>query len=94
MGNPVTLTQVLLAALAIVFIHSTTWDGMINAWLRRLLYRAPIWIRKPLYLCPICMTSFWGTLLWLQPFDFITYLFAVGGILTLISPLIPEEYGI
>lgn len=93
MGNPVTLTQVLLTALAIVFIHSTTWDGMINAWMRKELYRAPIWIRKPLYLCPICMTSFWGTALWFQPFDFITYLFAVGGILTLISPLIPEEYG-
>ncbi len=85
------LIRVILTAFGIVFIHSTTWEGMIFGRVRRWMYRAPVWLRKPTYMCMICMTSVWGTLLWFNPFEFITYLFATGGILVFFSFLLPDR---
>jgi hypothetical protein len=85
------LIQVVLTALGIVFIHATTWDGMIFSRVRVALWGLPLWIKKPLFMCPICMTSIWGTALYFQPFEFITYLFAVGGMMTLLSFILPDR---
>lgn len=87
--NP--LIHVILTALGIVFIHATTWEGMIFSRVRVALWHAPLWIKKPLFMCLICMTSIWGTALYFQPFEFISYLFAVGGLMTLLSFLLPDK---
>lgn len=52
----------LLITFTVLFLHVTTWEGMIfgnmEQWLR--LNYLPSYIRKPLYDCPICMTPWWG----------------------------------
>jgi hypothetical protein len=83
--------KIIVTALAILFVHATTWEGMINAWLPRLAGRLPLFIRKPLYLCPICMTSIWGITLWFNPIVEITYLFAIGGVMVLLTQILPEQ---
>ncbi len=85
------LQKIVIVALAIVFVHATTWEGMINAWLPRVFSGKPLWMRKPLYMCTICMTSIWGTALWFNPIVEITYLFAVGGIMVLLSNFLPDD---
>lgn len=53
----------LIIAMIVLFIHSTTWDGMIfgkvKDWIKPegLLY-------KPIYGCPICMTPWYGTIIY------------------------------
>lgn len=69
-------------ALMILFIHASTWPGMIMSWVRKALYSLPLWLKKPLYQCPICMTSIWGVVLWFMDVAFIQYLLVVGGIIT------------
>ena len=49
----------ILIAFAVLFINSTTWEGMIFEDVANYLDTIlPEWIIKPLYGCPICM-SFW-----------------------------------
>lgn len=50
----------------VMFIHSCTGEGMILNFIDRLFENAPIWIRKPLFSCSVCMVPYWGSLLiWL-----------------------------
>lgn len=87
------LIAALITSLQIIFIHILFWDGMLLApikyWLHSLL---PLWFRKPLYDCLICMTSVWGIALyfleWNHQFNIIWFLFAVGGINTIIYGII------
>lgn len=58
------LADALKIALIILAGHSFTWDGQIFDGIKRLIN--PDWkISKPIYGCPICMTPWWGTIIWL-----------------------------
>lgn len=61
----------LMIALIIFAGHSFTWDGQIFCGIRRLIDEESK-ISKPIYNCPICMTPWWGTLIWFLFFR-ITY---------------------
>lgn len=57
-------------AFIVLFMHTTTTEGHIfnrpAQWLENHL---PEWTIKPLFGCPICMTPYWGTALYLLLFD-------------------------
>lgn len=57
-------TQCIYAVLMIHFIHACTWDGMIFGFVRRKLYYFPVWIKKPLYDCVICMSPWYAGAIW------------------------------
>lgn len=80
----------LITSLQIVFVHILFWPGMLFEFMRE--NKLPSLIQKPLYDCVICMTSFWGTLLWVFEWQttvqFFPFLFTVGGISVLISGII------
>ena len=52
----------ILIAFSVLFINSTTWEGMIFEDVANYLdTKLPEWITKPLYGCPICQTFWWGS---------------------------------
>jgi hypothetical protein len=59
------LNNAILLSLAVYFIKATTWSGMIwekpNKWLQAKL---PEKIYKPFIGCPVCMTPWWGLLIY------------------------------
>ena len=57
------LTASLIIALIVLFIHSTTWEGHIFESIKDII--KPEWkISKPIYGCPICMTPWWGSIIY------------------------------
>jgi hypothetical protein len=74
-----------LIAFAVLFINSTTWEGMIFEDVANYLdTKLPEWLSKPLYACPICMSFWYGSIMYLiyHGFDkwFIIVVFAAAGI--------------
>jgi hypothetical protein len=59
------LTAALIIALMVYFIKSTTWKGMIFHPLAERCKNWPEKLRKPIFECPICMTPWWGTIIYL-----------------------------
>lgn len=55
------LAAILIMALTALGAFQSMADGMILAPLRRVLERGPALLSKPLYACPYCMVSIWGT---------------------------------
>ncbi len=53
----------LIISLIVLFLHATTWDGMIFENIKKLI-KPEGNLYKPIYGCPICMTPWWGTLLY------------------------------
>jgi hypothetical protein len=93
-----TIERILIIALAVLFIHVTTWEGMINYWAFRLTRSWPEWIRKPLLACPICMTPWWGAAMiaaGVIPFlgcrEAITVLFAAGGVNAVLNYMVTSN---
>ncbi len=57
--------RLVIGTLIIVGIWNAFNPGMIFGGLRRwIIFALPIWITKPLFDCPPCMASTWGTLVW------------------------------
>lgn len=80
-----------IIALTVLFLHATTWEGMINEWVAQVFHNAPSWVKKPVYDCPICMAPWWGFFIYvllfifgeiqyLQPINLVVMLFMAGGI--------------
>ncbi len=57
------ITQALAIAMIILFLHATTWDGHIFEGIRKYIDEDKK-ISKPIYNCPICMTPWWGSLIY------------------------------
>ena len=82
----------LCVSLATTAIHvSVMWDGMILNFLQA-PDNTPSWLKKPVYECLICMSSYWTVFFWCAYVKPVTFelLFAVlitGGINTLIRCL-------
>lgn len=73
----------------------TTKDGKAKVKDGRAINRLPLWIRKPLFECPICMTPYYSTIIlfvgiWsgyltISIFQFILVIFTASGISTIFS---------
>ena len=62
------LEAALIIAFIVYFLKATTWKGMIFYELAEKLEHWPEFIRKPLYECPVCMTPWWGIVIYfLEP---------------------------
>ena len=60
------LTAAFIIAFMVYFIKSTTWKGMIFYPIAQKLHDAlPEKLRKPLFECPICMTPWWGIVIYI-----------------------------
>lgn len=59
------LEQAFIIALIVYFLKATTWKGMIFYGPKEKLKNLPSFIRKPFFECPICMTPWWGTIVYL-----------------------------
>jgi hypothetical protein len=81
-SNPVLASMIensLIIALIILFLHATTWDGHIFQKVRKWISE-DFNISKPIYNCPICMTPWWGTLIYLIfiHYSFSDYILTIG----------------
>ncbi len=56
------LISCILSALAINFVYCLFQAGMIFEFVRKMLWRLPAAIKKPLYDCLICMSFWYGML--------------------------------
>lgn len=86
----------LITSFKIIGIHVCCWQGMIFGWIRPLLYRLPEWLKKPLYLCEICMSSIWGIIFWVVEYqnislDIIWFILTVCGINSIISAVLSHS---
>lgn len=57
------IEQALIISLIVLFTHASTWEGHINYWIREFIHPDWYW-SKPIYNCPMCMTPYWGTALY------------------------------
>jgi len=57
------ISNALIIAMIVLFIHSITWDGMIFEKIKDWI-KPEGFLYKPIYGCPICMTPWWGTLIY------------------------------
>lgn len=77
-----------IISLIVLFIHVIcTWDGMIFSGIKKVLDENKKY-SKPIYTCPICMSFWWGTLIYwlfigLSVSDWIITVFAAGGFLVI-----------
>ncbi|RZA00873.1 MAG: hypothetical protein EOP47_12655 [Sphingobacteriaceae bacterium] len=62
------LEHALIIALIVLFIHSCTWKGMIFDGIKKII-KPEGHIYKPIYGCPICMTPYYGTIIYLLFFN-------------------------
>lgn len=51
-------------SLIVLFIHATTWEGMIFEKIKDFIKPEGM-LYKPIYGCPICMTPWYGTIMYL-----------------------------
>lgn len=73
----------IIIALIIFAGHAMTWDGQIFAFVRKLIDEKKV-IAKPIYSCPICMTPYYGTILWFLFFR-ISYVVDAGEVVKIIG---------
>lgn len=59
------LTQAFIIAFIVYFLKATTWKGMIFYQPKERLEKLPYFIRMPFFECPICMTPWWGLVVYL-----------------------------
>jgi hypothetical protein len=90
-----------LISLMVIFLHVCTWEGMLLQRVPVWFWNAPVWIKKPLYDCPVCMSPWWGSLIiavfglltgyWPHWWVWICEVFVAGGISALFSSLLNRE---
>ncbi len=59
------LESAFVIAFIVYFIKATTWKGMIFYEITQKWESWPEFVRKPLYECPVCMTPWWGVVIYL-----------------------------
>lgn len=57
------IIQAFAISLIVLFWHATTWDGMINQWIKKVVPPKGM-LYKPLYGCPICCCPYYGSALY------------------------------
>nr|WP_179415606.1 hypothetical protein [Mucilaginibacter sp. E4BP6]NYE68045.1 hypothetical protein [Mucilaginibacter sp. E4BP6] len=68
-----------IIAMIVLFIHACSWKGMIFEGIKKLI-KPEGHIYKPIYGCPICMTPYYGTIMYLLFFrlSFVDWLLTIG----------------
>jgi len=90
-----------LIAMAVLFLHTATKEGMLLNFLVAPLWSLSDFIKKPLFECPVCMIPWWGSILltgycirhgeWIHPFTWFLILAAAGGINSIASSMMEHE---
>jgi hypothetical protein len=62
------LEHALVIAFIVLFIHACSWKGMIFDGIKKIIPPQGH-IYKPIYGCPICMTPYYGTVIYLLFFN-------------------------
>ncbi|RCH55418.1 hypothetical protein DJ568_05865 [Mucilaginibacter hurinus] len=62
------IEQAFIIALIVLFIHACTWKGMIFDGIKKIV-EPKGHLYKPLYGCPICMTPYYGAVIYLLFFN-------------------------
>lgn len=57
------ITISIIIASIVLFIHACTWEGMIFEGVKKIIKPEGM-LYKPIYGCPICMTPWWGSLIY------------------------------
>lgn len=89
-------THCLYAVLIILFVNATTQDGMIFGFVRKGLYFLPVWIKKPLYDCLVCMSPWYAFAIWFllggrMEFELVHFVLIVGGLNALLVIIIGDD---
>ncbi|RVT98318.1 hypothetical protein EOD41_16095 [Mucilaginibacter limnophilus] len=58
------LEHALIIAMIVLFIHACSWRGMIFDGIKKII-EPKGHLYKPIYGCPICMTPYYGTIIYL-----------------------------
>ena len=68
-----------IIAMIVLFIHACSWQGLIFEGIKKLI-KPEGHIYKPIYGCPICMTPYYGTIIYLLFFrlSFTDWLLTIG----------------
>jgi len=68
-----------IIAMIVLLIHACSWQGMIFEGVKKLI-KPEGHIYKPIYGCPICMTPYYGTIMYLLFFrlSFVDWLLTIG----------------
>jgi hypothetical protein len=56
--------RALIIAMIVLFLHACSWRGMIFSGIKKII-EPKGHLYKPLYGCPICMTPWYGTIIYL-----------------------------
>lgn len=62
------IEQALIIALIVLFVHACSWQGMIFEGIKKVI-KPEGSLYKPIYGCPICMTPYYGTVIYLLFFN-------------------------
>lgn len=89
-------------ALIVFFIHSLFWEGMILSFIAETLFEIPTFIKKPLFECVICMTPWYGLVIYFfcarlsawdgSVFSVVITLLVASGINAVLSQFIEDGY--
>jgi len=73
------IAHAFIITMIILFIHACSWSGMIFAGIKRIIKPEGL-LYKPIYGCPICMTPYYGTIIYLLFFrlSFVDWLLTIG----------------
>lgn len=56
------IEKIIILSFIVIAIWSTMWEGMIFGKVHQWFDKWPEWIKKPAFLCVICMTFWYGLL--------------------------------
>lgn len=57
------LQWIVIISLTVLFLHATTWEGMIFDKVSVWAFNLPAFIKNPLFDCPICMAPWYGSII-------------------------------
>ena len=87
---------IIYTAMKIVAIHAMCMEGHVlhRIGIPRLLWNAPVLIKKPLFECMMCMSSVWGITFWyiagnsILNTELISFLLTLSGVMFILDILI------
>ena len=90
------LEQSLIIALCVMAFWMFMWEGNILHFVRHFGdWHLPVWVQKPLYDCPMCMTPYYGSIVYTIMFhhswyDWAFTILIAMGINTVLVKLMPD----
>lgn len=93
------LEQCFFLSFCVWAIHAVFWGGMILGGVGDFARnRLPMWLQKPFCECPICMTPYWGSAIYILSYGFewkiLMVLLGAMGINAIIVKFLPENWNL